>query len=103
MNGLSQSPSFTPVARRRLRCPARASPFLIVSERIDGGEDSAAMAEVSGSSGNGRGGNASTTLYPSPPGASIQGPHGHREHGRRAIGGDPPRRREGLTTTARRE
>src|SRR5262245_51167321 len=34
MNGLSQSPSFTPVARSRLRCAARESPRLIVSERI---------------------------------------------------------------------
>src|SRR5438132_1194857 len=36
MNGLSQSPSPTPVARRRLRWAARESPFLIVSERIFG-------------------------------------------------------------------
>src|SRR3954447_11643518 len=34
MNGLSQSPSPTPVARSRLRWAARESPFLIVSERI---------------------------------------------------------------------
>src|SRR5437762_1517691 len=36
MNGLFQSPSPTPVARRRLRWAARESPFLIVSERIFG-------------------------------------------------------------------
>ena len=34
MNGLSQSPSLTPVARSRLRWAARASPRLIVSERM---------------------------------------------------------------------
>ena len=34
MNGLSQSPSPTPVARSRLRWAARASPRLIVSERM---------------------------------------------------------------------
>src|SRR5262245_61527985 len=34
INGLSQSPSPTPVARSRLRWAARASPRLIVSERI---------------------------------------------------------------------
>ena len=37
MNGLFQSPSPTPVARRRLRCAARESPRLMVSERIAGG------------------------------------------------------------------
>src|SRR5690242_11376705 len=36
MNGLFQSPSPTPVARRRLRWAARESPRLIVSERIVG-------------------------------------------------------------------
>ena len=34
MNGLSQSPSPTPVARSRLRWAARASPSLIMSERM---------------------------------------------------------------------
>jgi hypothetical protein len=37
MNGLFQSPSPTPVARRRLRWAARESPLLMVSERIAGG------------------------------------------------------------------
>ena len=54
MNGLSQSPSPTPVARRRLRCPARASPFLIVSERMAGAVDSAGMGGVRGRGSRGR-------------------------------------------------
>ena len=36
MNGLSQSPSPTPVARSRLRWAARESPRLMVSDRIAG-------------------------------------------------------------------
>src|SRR5215469_14296117 len=34
MNGLPQSPSLTPLARSKLRWAARASPRLIVSERM---------------------------------------------------------------------
>ena len=34
MKGLAKSSSFNPVARSRLRCPARSMPFFTVSERM---------------------------------------------------------------------
>src|SRR4051812_37530503 len=54
MNGLSQSFSPTPGARRRLRWAARASPRLIVSDLIASGVDSADIAAHLGSAGNRR-------------------------------------------------
>ena len=51
MNGLSQSPSPTPVALSRLRCPALASPFLIVSERMAGAAEAGFGVESGGMGG----------------------------------------------------
>src|SRR5437879_2588396 len=51
IKGLFQSFSPTPVARSRLRWAARASPRLMVSDRIAGGVDSADIVAHLGSAG----------------------------------------------------